>query len=133
MDNWYIDNDEAYGDLQDEKESVLLLALAKQIEEEEARPAIINPVGMARIMEAYRILADSMEELGAEVTYELHEPLKSFGSINITSSDYIITNTEEFGRAVLLASNCEVYARTDGNICISLGFHGLTKPIVYKE
>ena len=107
-----------------------ILRLAQMIEEEESRPALVNPIRISEVFTAYRLLNSALEGEKVMVTYKLHEPWKSAGSVSIIGEDLVILNTEAFARATRLASNLEAYSRTDGSICVTLTFYGLTKPII---
>lgn len=65
----------------------------------------------------------------AKVTYALHEPYKSMGVVSVVGSDLLFRNTEWFMKAVELASNFEVYPKTDGTVQMDFTFHGLTRAI----
>ncbi len=112
------------------EEDEMLMETARIIEEEEARPALIQPARMAEMTEAYRLVTEALDGEEAEISVKMHEPFKSFGCINVTFRDLVVTEPEGLGRALRLASNCEAYTRTDGSVCLSLGFHGLTRQVL---
>ncbi len=110
------------------EEDGMLMELAGIIEEEEARPALVDPARIAGMMEAFRLVTGALDGQEAEISVKMHEPFRSFGCISVTFRDLVITEPAGLGRAISLASNCEAYMRTDGSVCLSLGFHGLTRP-----
>ena len=122
--------EDAFGKRTDDlEEDGRLMELFRMIEEEEPRPAIVDPARAARLREAYRLVTAALEGEEAEIAVKMHEPFKSFGCINVTFRELVITEPERLGMALCLASNCEAYTWTDGSICLSLGFHGLTRPV----
>ena len=128
--NEMVEHEDAFEELMDDlEEHDMLMEMARMIEEEESRPAIVDPARVARMMEAYRLVIGALDGQEAEIAVKMHEPFKSFGCINVTFRDLVFTEPEGLGIAVCLASNCEAYARADGSSCLSLGFHGLTRPI----
>lgn len=100
--------------------------ILSQIEREENAPAIINPDKILQMQVAHKILKQVAKGTGAKVTYKLHKPFKSMGSVSILGKNIKFDNPEWFIRLSKLASNVDIYPRTDGNIMIDFTFHGLT-------
>lgn len=100
-----------------------------QIEEEENTPALVNPNKMTQMQATYKILKQVAKSTGAKVTYELHKPFVSMGSISITGKRIRFENPEWFVKLSKLASNVDIYPRTDGKTVIDFTFHGLTTMI----
>lgn len=65
----------------------------------------------------------------AEFQCEYNEPFTETGSFDIVGDQIVIENMETFINIGKLASNMEVYPRTDGKLRMSFTFHGLTTPI----
>lgn len=65
----------------------------------------------------------------AKVTYQLHEPFQSMGSVSVTGKNIDMKKVVWFVRSVELASKSVVYPKTDGTVCMTFPFHGLTRPI----
>lgn len=65
----------------------------------------------------------------AKVTYQLDPDaasIEDFGSVTVSAKDINITNTAAFKKAAQLASNFEIYPKTNGKVDMSFGFYGLT-------
>ena len=62
----------------------------------------------------------------AKVTYALNEPYKSMGSVSIVGKELTFSNPKWFMIAVRLASNFNVYPKTNGTVQMDFTFHGLT-------
>ena len=107
----------------------LVISVANDIAQDESRTSIINPYRMQQLLYTYKVMKYLMKGTSAKVTYKLHEPYQSMGSVSVTGKDIEFKNVSWFLRAAELASNYEVYPKTDGTVCITFTFHNLTIPI----
>lgn len=107
----------------------LMLSMAEEIEQDESRTSIINPYRMKELAFTYKSMKYITHGSKAKVTYKLHEPYQSMGSVSVTGKNIVFSNMSWFVRAVEMASNFEVYPKTNGDICMTFTFHGLTTPI----
>lgn len=107
----------------------LVISVANDIAQDESRASIINPYRMQQILYTYKVMKYLMKGTSAKVTYKLHEPYQSMGSVSVTGKDIEFKKVSWFLRAAELASNYEVYPKTDGTVCITFTFHNLTIPI----
>lgn len=96
---------------------------------EDNKTSIINPYKIQQVSYTYKVLKYLTKETDAKVSYELHKPFKSMGSVTVTGKNLMFRKTEWFMKAVELSANFEVYPKTDGNVEMNFTFHGLTKPI----
>lgn len=121
-------------DLESEEDSFdsFFLEITNMAEIEDQKTAIIVPKRIAQLLLAYKTLKKVTNGTNAKVTYTLHEPYKSMGSISVIGNNLEVINIELFKKAVELSSNIEVYSRTDGSFQMNFTFHGLTKPINLK-
>jgi len=103
--------------------------IARLIEEEESKIAVVNAEKVNRLMEAYLILKELTRGTGLSVSYKIHEPFKSGGSVSVVGGSMEFKDIKRFMTAVRLASNFEAYPKTDGTVCMTLSFNGLTTPI----
>lgn len=107
----------------------LIKDFGAQIKDEESRTAIIDPHMMQAVARTYKLMKHLTEGTNAKVGYKLHKPYRSMGVVVIIGSPITITNSKWFVKAAELASNFEVYPKTDGTVEMNFMFHGLTKPI----
>ena len=107
----------------------LVISVANDIAQDESRTSIINPYRMQQLLYTYKVMKYLMKGTSAKVTYKLHEPYQSMGSVSVTGKDIEFKNVSWFLRAAELASNYEVYPKTDGTVCMTFTFHGITAPI----
>ena len=107
----------------------VVVTVGESIIADEAKPAIIDPIKIQQMQFAYGVLKYLTKNTDAKLTYALHEPFKSMGSISVEGKNLIFTNSEWFSRAAEFASNTEVYPLTNGKVRMTLTFHGLVKPV----
>ena len=107
----------------------LVISVANDISQDESRTSIINHYRMQQILYTYKVMKYLIKGTSAKVTYKLHEPYQSMGSVSVTGKDIGFKKVSWFLRAAELASNYEVYPKTDGTVCMTFTFHGITTPI----
>lgn len=121
-----LNNDELFEEEFDENS---FLEISEQIQTEEARTSIINPANIKKLHTCYDMVKKAVSGKKLSVKYFLHEPFNSMGNIKIIGKGIRIKDAGLFTRAAELASNIEVYPKTDGTVCMVFTFHGLTTPI----
>lgn len=83
-------------------------------------------------------LMDLCSDLLREATYDvritsvINAPFKSMGYISLTGEEITITSPEKFLAAASLASNIDIYPKTDGTVRVDLTFHGIARPAEYE-
>lgn len=118
-------SDEEIGDMLDG----IVAAIGGQVLEDESKPAIINPIKIKQMQFAYGVMQYLTKGTNARVSYSMHEPFKSMGSVSIEAKVISFANAEWFARAAEFASNTEVYPLANGKVRMTLTFHGLVRPI----
>lgn len=121
-------------EFQSEEEIVEMLdsvvtAVGEAVLADESKPAVLNPIKIQQMQFAYGVLKYLTNGKNTKLTYTLNEPFKSMGSISIEGKSLTFTNAEWFARAAEFASNTEVYPLTNGNVRMTLTFHGLVRSI----
>lgn len=105
----------------------LLRKYYEQINMEEQEPSILNPVRVREFQEALEIVNKLFADDGrTTITYQIHQPYASMGYIKIAGAELMLTDPQEFHRAVSLASNFSVTPMLDGTVYATLTFHELT-------
>lgn len=108
----------------------LVIAVGGAIMEEDSKTAVVNPYKVQQVAYAYKMLKYLTKGMkGVSVSYVLHKPFKSMGSVSVVGKNLEFRKPDWFIRAVSLASNFDVYPKTDGTVKMDLTFHGLTKSI----
>lgn len=113
----------------DSEMEAFLDCLGQCILEDEQQPGIINPLCYQQLQLSYHILQKHVANTDMELSYELHKPFNSMGSIRIVGDDLVFENCRWLARAIGFASNLEVYPLVTGKLCMVLTFHGLVKRI----
>lgn len=99
------------------------------VAEEESKTTIINPLKLAHIKFAYSVMKYLTRGTDAEVTYKLHEPFKTMGSVSVEGKVLEFASSKWFSRVAEFASNVEVYPLAKNRVRLTFTFHGLTTPI----
>lgn len=107
----------------------VVVTVGESIMEDESRPAILNPIKIQQMQFSYGVIKYLTKNMNSKMSYALNEPFKSMGSISVEGKCLAFTNSEWFARAAEFASNTEIYPLTNGNVRLTLTFHGLVKPI----
>lgn len=117
----------------DEVEQMLdsiVTTVAEEAAIEDSKTSIIVPYKIQQVLYTYKVLKYLTKGIkGAKVSYELHEPLRSMGSVSVIGKDLVYRNPMWFMKAMELANNFEVYPKIDGTVQMNFTFHGLTKSI----
>ena len=113
----------------DELTDSIVLGIAAEIENDESRTSIVNPPQIRKLSLAYRLLNDTFINEDVSISYKLHDPFQSMGSISVTGADITARQTNSFARAVELSSNVDIYPKVDGTVCMTFTFHNLTIPL----
>lgn len=95
---------------------------------DESKATVPNPIKMQQMRFAYGVLKYLTRGTGAKLTYMLNEPFKSMGSICVAGKNLTFANAVWFARAAEFASSVEVSPLTNGNVKMTLTFHGLVRP-----
>ena len=108
----------------------LLDCLGQWILEDEQQHRIISPVRYQQFQLSHDLLKKLITGTDMKISYEIHEPFNSMGSITIEGDQLEFTNCRWLSRAVGFADNLEVYPLTTGKIRMVLTFHGLVRKII---
>ena len=104
-----------------------ILALGKAVQVSESKPAVINIENVKNIVKAYDIVKQLTKGTNVKVEYHINEPVRSMGYVSIISKNIPINNVDLFMQVTKLASNFNVYVKTNGTIEMDFTFHGLVK------
>lgn len=88
--------------------------------------SVTNPQKAKAIMNTYKILKYITKNSGAKVTCELNEPCNSMGSVTVVGKKLIFDKPELFSVLARVASNVDIYTKTNGDVQIDFTFHNLT-------
>ena len=105
----------------------LIECIGQWILEDEQQPSALQQIRLQMMNFSYSILKHIAEENGMTVSYELHKPFQSMGSICLEGEDLVFLQCKQLSRAISFADNVDVFPLTNGRIRFVLTFHGLTK------
>jgi len=91
--------------------------------------SILNPIREKQIEFVYKVLKFLTKGTDAVVTYKLHEPENSFGSVSAEAKSLELYGSLWFTRIMEFANNFEVYPLKNGKVRLSFAFYDLTIPI----
>lgn len=107
----------------------IVSTIGEKLSSDDIKTSIINPYRVKQVLYTYNMLKCLTKGTNANVYYKLHSPYKSMRCVSVTGSCLLFRNTELFMKAIELASNFEVYPKTDGTVQMNFTFHGLTMAI----
>ena len=84
-----------------------------------------DKIEMIDLLEKY--LNSSVENV--KVTKHINEPFKGMGYISVTGKDIIFESPGTLATAAALASNVDIYPKTDGTVQVDFTFHGIAKKV----
>ena len=100
------------------------------LEQSDNTAYVLDPKRFNEMDYVYRVMKKLVRGTGAKVTYDLGSGLTpSFGSVSVEGKIFGCTNSNLFCKAAAYADNMDVYAKTNGNVCIDFGFYRLAKKI----
>ena len=103
--------------------------MGKEAEFEDNQDAIIVPNKIKAVLYTCKALKYLIRGTDAKVTYKLNEPYKSMGSVSVVGKYLSFCDSEGFVAAAKLASNLNIYPKTNGTTQIDFTFHGLTQAL----
>lgn len=107
----------------------LISTIGEAIEADESKPGVLNPIRLKQMQFSYSVLKYLSHGKNIKISYALHEPFKSMGSISVEGKSIDFTNAEWFSRVAEFASSTEIYPLVNGNVRMTLTFHGLINPV----
>lgn len=107
----------------------LIDCIGQWILEDEQQPSTLKPLRLQMMNFSYRVLKHIAEENGITVSYELHKPFQSMGSICLEGKDLVFLQCKQLSRAISFANNVDIFPLTNGKIRFVLTFHELTEKI----
>lgn len=105
----------------------ILKTISGAIENDERGVSIADPQRMREFIKSETLLRRSLGGQGLKIEAIPHDDYASVGTIRVKAKTLIVREPTWFARAVSMASNYEVYPRTDGKIMLALTFYGMTK------
>ena len=104
-------------------------AISQELEDEEWNTTVLDIQKSKQIQFAYSVLKYLTRGSDAVVSYKLHEPFKTMGSVSVEGKSIEFYQPEWFARIAEFASNTEVYPLAKNRVRLTFTFHCLTKSI----
>lgn len=112
-----------------DKIDAIIFGLAEEAEKNDEQTSFLNIGAQKLMMASFRKLKEIVYGNNVKISRVFHEPYKSMGYISIVGNDIVVKDSAIFAAVLKLASNIEIYPKTDGTVQINLTYHGLTMPI----
>lgn len=106
--------------------------IADMVAKEGGLPQEVIPENVALVKAVYEAMKYAAEGTGVKVTYVLHKPYRTCGSVTIIGKNISIISPELFTKCARYASNIEIYTKTNGDTQIDFGFNNLTRTVVTR-
>ena len=110
-------------------EDAFLCTIGRLLEQGEIGASIVNPQRLREMQFTYRVVRDLLAGGDMRVSYRLHEPLKSMGSISVEGKRLAFSQPEWFARAAEFADSTEIYPLVNDEVRITFTFHNLTTSV----
>ena len=107
-------------------EDEVLMKIARAVYNDEQKNTAVVPEREEQVRIAYNLMKRIVSDENVKVSYELHKPFPSSGSVSAEGKEIIIENPTLFAKIAEIATNLEVYPKVNGNVVMSFAFDGLT-------
>lgn len=107
----------------------IISSIWEMIENEEHGVSVVNDKRVREFILCESILRRVLTGRGIRIEVVPHDGFASVGVIRVSARNLTVKDPIAFSRAVNLASNYEIYPKTDGKIMFALTFYGMTKKI----
>lgn len=107
----------------------VMMRIASDVSKDESGTSVVIPERVKQIESAYKTMRLIAKGKNVDITYELNAPYTSMGSVSVTGKEVVITNPALFAKVAEMASNFEVYPKTNGTVQMDFTFHNLTRKV----
>jgi len=94
---------------------------------------VTNPLKEKLVKAVYEFMCNLTKGTNAKVTYSLNSPLTGSGCVSVNSSELCFINPRKLTPLMKLASNVDIYAKTDGSVQMDMTFNQVTRKIKVGE
>ena len=124
-----LDFDDREDSLLDEETNAFWLELAKFLEKEDEKVHVLNFECFEKLKSVYELLKKAFDKQDVEISYQLHVPYKSSGSITVCGEDLVASDAIILARAIELIPNIDIYPTSRGNVRMTFSVNDLAVPI----
>lgn len=113
-----------------ENDEAFVECLKEELNDGKKHISIINPIRVKEVRYVSELIKKAVENNGAKVVYDIDikAPL-SIGYVSITGRNIRFSKPQYFEAAAKIASNVEIYPKTDGTVQVNFTFHNVTVEI----
>ncbi len=113
-----------------ENDEAFVECLKEELNDGKKHISIINPIRVEEVRYVSKLIKKAVENNGAKVVYDIDikAPL-SIGYVSITGRNIRFSKPQYFEAAAKIASNVEIYPKTDGTVQVNFTFHNVTVEI----
>lgn len=108
-----------------ETDEAFVECLREEMDDGKRHISIINPIRVKEVRYVFDLIKKAVEKDGVTVTCDI-EPHLSIGYVSITGKNIRFSRPRYFEAAAKIASNVEIYPKTDGTIQVNFTFHNVT-------
>lgn len=104
-------------------------SVGEMIAVDEAKTSVLVPEKLQKMQFVHGVIKYLTKGTNAKVTYTLHSPFKSMGSIFVEAEEIKFSDVKWFARIMRFADNIDIYPLTNGKVKMAITFHGLVRPV----
>ncbi len=109
------------------KDDKISKEILKKIKEDLAKPTVDIPEKEEQVKKVYEVMKKISKGKDFDIRYGLHDPFPSSGYVAFEGKSIEIKDPLVFSEVSKYAANLNIYPKTNGNVCLDLGFNGLAK------
>lgn len=107
----------------------VMMKIANDISKDESGTSVVIPERVKQVETAYKVMQLITNGKNVDITYELNTPYTSMGSVSVVGKEIVISNPSLFVKVAGMASNLEVFTKTNGMVQMNFTFHNLTRKV----
>lgn len=114
---------------QEEYADAALKYIGEMLKKDDVGIYVLNPERCTELYYAFKKVKKVIRGRGCKAKIRLNTPTITMGYIEIEGEELSFLNSTDMIEAMKLASNVDVYPKTNGKIKMDLGFHGINKRV----
>lgn len=107
----------------------VMMKIANDVSKDDDGTSVIVPERVKQVEAAYKAMRFIAKGKNVDITYELNAPYTSMGSVSVVGKEIAINNPALFAKVAEMASNFEIYPKTNGTVQMNFTFHNLTRKV----
>lgn len=103
--------------------------LAQAVQAEEQGILMTNPRKMQNLIVVYKLLKYITSGKRVQITKEINKPFNTMACVSVVGKDLKFSHPAWFVKASKIASNVDIFPRTDGSVQIDFTFNGFANRV----